>query len=120
MRGKCFPETSFQKVIKSSYTNPVQEWLQFIIQEESYKEWNEYKDDEWVWSSTDCVASFSRFCEVMKFNAKFEVSAPQLGVKLHNLELEGVVVKHTKKGRRYHFNVPLLQTYFETKNENLS
>ena len=118
-RGKCFPETSFQKVIKSSYINPVQEWLQFIIQEEKYKEMDEYKDDEWVWSSTDCVASFSRFCEVMKFNAKFEVSAPQLGVKLHNLKLEGVIVKHTKKGRRYHFNVPLLQTYFETKNENL-
>jgi hypothetical protein len=118
-RGKCFPETSFQKIIKSGYTNPVEEWLQFIIQEETYREWNEYKDDEWVWSSTDCVASFSRFCEVMKFNAKFEVSAPQLGIRIHNLKLEGVISKHTKKGVRYHFKVPSLQTYFETKNENL-
>ena len=111
-KGKCFPETEYQKVIKSGYSNPVEEWIKFIIQEEKYLNFQEYDGvSEWVWSSTDCVSSFSSYCEVMKFR-NFDVSATQLGVRLHNLNLDGIKPKRMNKGMRYHFNIALLKEKF--------
>ena len=111
-KGKCYPETEYQKEIKSSYSNPVEEWLKFIILEEKYKDFQEYDgESEWVWSSSDCVSSFSSYCDLMKFR-NFEVSGTQLGVRLYNLNLKGVSKKRMNKGMRYHFDVKLLnQTY---------
>ena len=111
-KGKCYPETEYQKEIKSSYSNPVEEWLKFIITEEKYKDFDQFDgSNEWIWSSTECVSSFSSYCDLMKFR-NFEISGTQLGVRLYNLNLKGISKKRMNKGMRYHFDVNLLNQTF--------
>ncbi len=94
-RGRNMPHTDYQEIITEGYSNPVEDWLRSIAN-------NDDPEDEFAYNGFQLQDSWKRFKEGT--GLKIDLSLVQLGVRIKLLNFKGVEKKHTKKGILYCFN----------------
>lgn len=108
-RGREIPKTEYQETIKENYTNPVEDWIKYLLGHIDPDSGFEQKETL-VFNTLEQVASFHNYCSLAKI--KLELSNVQLGVRITNLKIDGISSKKTKSNYLRIFNLQEIYNYY--------
>jgi len=98
------PQTEYQQNLKELSRSPVELWLVQLV----YDNWNK-ENVEMLGSET--YDSFKEFCK--SNNITFEINAVKLGVRIKNMNIDGIEKgKHTKRGETKLYVIEKLKKHF--------
>jgi hypothetical protein len=92
-RGRKIPKSDYQLNIADNYSDPIEDWLQYLV-EIYYEEQNR---ESLEWSSVELLGSFREFSNLN--GIKLELTSQQLGVRIKNKNIAGIVQHNTSKSK---------------------
>ena len=112
-KGRCMPKTEYQLDIVQSYSNVIEDWLNYVLEEYLFQR----NEKELLWSSQEQLTSFREYSA--SHGIKLELDSNKLGVRLTRLikdkHIQGIENKPSSRTQRRHFNLPLIHTSYKPR-----